>query len=104
MHRCAAPSNSAACVLEWLNVTIHDEMRVLIDPWIPIGITEDELIRDKNNNYSNTVESGRVWWASNNVVAKFNQLQHPLRDMKGWETDLWEEEIHQLRRDNGFRM
>ena len=84
MHRCGAPSSAAACVVEWLNVEIHGDTRVLIDPWVPVGITEDEIIQDKNNNYSNMAATSRVWAASDNVIEQFNRTLHPLKGQAGW--------------------
>ncbi len=79
-EQCENPTPAAACVKKWLSTTVQiessqagnsvDETRFLIDPWIPIGVKEDQIIKDKVD-YSSMDDNNRIWKAYDNLVKEF---------------------------------
>ena len=78
--QCDNPTPAAACIRKWLimsteeysNTTQKMEKveRFLIDPWIPIGIDESDIIKD-DKDYSNEGQDNRIWKAYDNLVKEF---------------------------------
>ena len=97
--QCNNPTPAAACIKKWVIVTSETnnsikEDRFLIDPWIPIGVNEIQIIKDSEN-YSSMDENNRIWKAYDNLVKEFYTFSNTTfilkprnrAAMSGWDSD-----------------